>query len=154
MLPILEAYLNRLEELHDDLRQALARLPQAALDWSPGPEMNSLGVLAIHVAGAERFWVGDIAGGDPAPRDRPAEFRSHGMDGIALTTLLDASLAYTAATLERLTLPDLEVRRAAGDRGEVTVAWALFHNLQHVAIHLGQMQLTRQLWEQQHGSGS
>lgn len=154
MLPIFEAYLDRLEELHDDIRQTLAGLPPAALDWSPGPGMNSLGVLAAHVAGSERFWVGDIAGGDPAPRDRPAEFRTHGVDGIALITLLDGSLAYTQATLDRLTLPDLELRRATGGRGEVTVAWALFHNLEHVAIHLGQMQLTRQLWEQQPGSGS
>ncbi|MBI1881423.1 MAG: hypothetical protein HYR94_24855, partial [Chloroflexi bacterium] len=64
------------------------------------------------------------------------------------------SLAHTRATLERLTLPDLEGRRQAGDRCEVTAAWALFHNLRHVGTHLGQMQLTRQLWEQQNGDNS
>ncbi len=35
------------------------------------------------------------------------------------------------------------------DGREYTVAWALFHALEHTALHLGQMQLTRQLWEQQ-----
>ncbi|MBI1880044.1 MAG: DUF664 domain-containing protein, partial [Chloroflexi bacterium] len=85
MLPIFEAYLDRLEELHDDMRQAITGLPPAALDWSPGPEMNSLGVLATHVAGSERYWVGEVAGGNPANRDRPTEFRTHGLDEATLT---------------------------------------------------------------------
>jgi hypothetical protein len=110
--------------------------------------MNSLAVLAAHVAGSEQYWVGEVAGGDPAHRDRPAEFRTQGVDGSALVAGLDAALAHSQATLEKLTLPDLEALRQAGDRGEVTVAWALFHNLEHIGIHLGQMQLTRQLWEQ------
>lgn len=148
MLAILEAYLDRLEGLHADMRQALEGLPQAALDWSPGPDMNSLGVLAAHVAGSERYWVGEVAGGDPAQRDRPAEFQSHRLEAAALIAHLDATLAHTRLTLERLTLADLDARRSAGDRGEVTVAWALFHNLRHLGLHLGHMELTRQLWAQ------
>jgi hypothetical protein len=146
---MLEAYLERLEALHADMRQVLAGLPLAALDWRPAVEMNSLAVLATHVAGSERYWVGEVAGGDPAHRDRPTEFRIYGLNEVELTARLDATLAHTRMVLEKLTLPELELRRQAGDRGEVTVAWALFHNLQHVGTHLGHMQLTRQLWEQQ-----
>jgi hypothetical protein len=29
------------------------------------------------------------------------------------------------------------------------IAWSLLHALEHTALHLGHMQLTRQLWEQQ-----
>jgi uncharacterized damage-inducible protein DinB len=151
MLPIFEAYLDRLTMLHTEMQRTIESLPPEVLDWSPGPEMNSLGVLATHVAGSERFWVGEVAGGDPAHRDRPAEFRTHHLDEAALIARLDAALAHTRATLEKLTLPDLEVRRPGMDGDEVTVAWALFHNLQHLGTHLGQMQLTRQLWEQQNG---
>jgi len=154
MLPIFEAYLDRLTMLHTEMQRAIEGLPPAALDWSPGPEMNSLGVLATHLAGSERYWVGEVAGGDPANRDRPAEFQAHGLDEAALLARLTASLAHTRATLDRLTLADLEVKRPTMDRGEVTAAWSLFHNLQHVALHVGQMQLTRQLWEQQEGSAT
>jgi hypothetical protein len=28
------------------------------------------------------------------------------------------------------------------------VAWALFHALEHTALHCGQIQIQRQLWEQ------
>jgi hypothetical protein len=31
------------------------------------------------------------------------------------------------------------------------VAWALLHALEHTTLHLGQIQLTRQLWEQVKG---
>ena len=154
MLPIFEAYLKCLEVLHTDMQRIIAGLPLAALDWSPGPEMNSLVVLATHVAGSERFWVGEVAGGDPANRNRSAEFQTHGLDEVALLSRLDASLAHTRATLEKLTLPDLEMRRPGMDRDEVTAAWALFHNLQHIGTHLGQMQLTRQLWDLRQNGGA
>ncbi|GAB4455523.1 MAG: hypothetical protein Fur0044_49770 [Anaerolineae bacterium] len=149
MLPLFEAYLTCLERLHADLRSVLEGVPQEGLDWvPPGPEMNSLAVLAAHITGSERYWVGEIAGGDPAHRDRSAEFRTEKVDGTALLAGLEASLAHSRATLAQLTLADLETRRPAVDRDEVTVAWALFHSLQHIATHLGQMQMTRQMWEQ------
>jgi uncharacterized damage-inducible protein DinB len=154
MLPIFEAYLKCLEVLHTDMQRVIAGLPLAALDWSPGPEMSSLVVLATHVAGSERFWVGEVAGGDPANRNRPAEFQTQGLDEVALLSRLDASLAHTRATLEKLALPDLEVRRPGMDGDEVTIAWALFHNLQHLGTHLGQMQLTRQLWDLRQNGGA
>lgn len=150
MLPLFEAYLACLEKLHADLNRVLEGLPPAGMDWTPpGPEMNSLAVLAAHVAGSERYWVGEIAGGDPAQRDRPAEFRTEKVDGAALRVRLDASLSHSRATLASLTMADLETRRPAMDRDEVTVAWALLHSLEHVATHLGQMQMTRRMWEQQ-----
>ena len=151
MLPIFETYLDRLTKLHTQMRRTIEGLLPEALDWSPGPEMSSLAILAAHVAGSERFWVGEVAGGDPAHRNRPAEFQTHGLDEAALLSRLDASLAHSRATLEKLTVPDLEVRRPGLDGDEVSAAWALFHNLEHLGTHLGQMQLTRQLWKQQNG---
>jgi len=154
MLPIFEAYLKCLEVLHTDMQRVIEGLPLAALDWSPGPEMNSLGVLAAHVAGSERDWVGEVVGRDPANRDRPAEFRSHGLDEATLIAHLAASLAHSRATLERLSLSELEAQRTLKDGREVTVAWALFHNLQHVALHVGQIQLTHQLWDLRQNGGA
>jgi hypothetical protein len=34
------------------------------------------------------------------------------------------------------------------DGHEFTMAWALLHALDHATLHLGQIQITRQLWEQ------
>jgi len=149
MISILADYWERLQTLHADLERTLVDLPSAALDWTPGLDMNSLGVLATHVAGSERYWIGEVAGGDSSGRDREAEFRVRGLEATALIARLAETLAHSQGVIETLSLADLEAARTSPrEERTFTVAWALTHALEHVALHLGQMQLTRQLWEQ------
>lgn len=143
-------YLERLAALHRDFVRCVDGLPQAALDWTPGPDMNSLCVLVVHITGAERYWVGDVALGDPSGRDRDAEFRARGLDATALKGRLAASEAYIRAGLERLPVGNLtQMRDAPGRSAQFSVGWALLHALEHTALHLGHAEITRQLWDQQ-----
>lgn len=150
MIPACKDYMERLQKLHEEIAKTIQDLPQAALDWvPPGPEMNSLCALAVHVAGAERYWIGDVIGRDPSNRDRPAEFRAQGLDAAALQVHLSQALEHSRAVLESLTLADLEAERIVPRDGRtVSVAWALAQALGHTAEHLGQMQITRRWWEQ------
>ncbi len=151
MLPILADYLDRLTTVHKDMNATLRDLPLPALDWSPGPEINSLAVLAAHTAGSERYWIGDAAGQEPSQRDRAMEFKTAGVDAAILIARLDASLTHSQSVLKRLTLADLErITNTTHDDRLVSVAWALQHALEHVSVHLGHMQITRQLWDQTH----
>ena len=51
--------------------------------------------------------------------------------------------------LEGLALPDLEATRVSPRDGRTfTVVWCLAHALEHTALHLGHIQVTRQLWDQ------
>jgi uncharacterized damage-inducible protein DinB len=150
VIVLLEDYIERLGALHTNVERAIQGLPQAALDWVPGPEMNSIGALVAHLTGAERYWIGDVAGHDPSGRDRAAEFRARGLDEAELKRRLDGSLAYARGLLEGLTLQDLDAARVSPRDGrEFTVAWCLAHALEHTAIHLGHIQIIRQLWDQQ-----
>ena len=36
-------------ELHADIEKVMENLPVEALDWVPGPEMNSIAVLVVHL---------------------------------------------------------------------------------------------------------
>ena len=149
MLAILEVYLERLQALHVEIAPAIEGLPQAALDWVPGPDMNSLCALVVHTTGAQRYWIGDVVGRAPSGRDRAAEFRAHGLGGAALSKRLDETLAHSRGVLEAVTLQDLEdLRVSPRDGREFTVAWCLAHALEHTAIHLGHVQIVRQLWDQ------
>jgi uncharacterized damage-inducible protein DinB len=151
MLPILDDYLDRLATVHTNLTATLRDLPVEALDWSPGPEINSLAVLAAHIAGSERYWIGEAAGQEPIKRDRAAEFKTAGVEADALIMRLDASLTHSQSVLTRLTLADLEkITNVKHDDRTVTGAWALQHALEHVSVHLGHMQIMRQLWDQAH----
>jgi len=149
MLRPFEDYLGRLQELHAEIEHAIEGLPLEALDWSPGPHMNSLCALVAHAIGAQRYWVGDAVGRDPSGRNREAEFRACGMDAGTLKSGLDETLAHTRGALEELTLQDLDTLRVSPRNGrEFTVAWALAHALEHTALHAGHAQITRQLWDQ------
>lgn len=139
---------DQLHELHQDIGRALAGLPPEALDWVPGKEMNSLAVLVAHTAGAERYWIGDVAGQRPSDRDREAEFRTAGLDAAALLGRLAEAESCAQEVLESLTVADLaSVRASPRDGRPYTVGWSLAHALEHTGTHLGHMQIVRQLWD-------
>lgn len=147
-------YINLLQQRHNEILEALEGLPSEALDWSPGPDMNSISVLVFHLTGAERYWIGDVAAQDPTPsgRERDAEFRVHDVGMDLLKKSLADNLEYARNALEKFTIQDLETTLiSARDGRKFTVTWALLHALEHTTLHLGQIQLTRQLWEQSKG---
>ncbi len=148
MIPFYVDLLDRFHQLHADIEQALQPLPLEALDWQPGPDMNSISVLIVHLTGAERFLVGDIIMGDPSNRNREAEFLASGLIKNDLLNMLHEKEAYLKAAFEDLKLSDLETSRLHPRHGnQVSVAWALTHALEHSAAHLGHIQLTVQLWQ-------
>jgi len=148
-----EQFLGCLDRLHGEIAQAVDGLPAEALDWSPGPDMNSLGVLMAHVAGSEKHWLGDIIAGETTDRDREAEFRSRGREVSGLKAGLDEMLAYGRSIVARLSPDDLTAnRKAYADGRTMAVGECLLHVLRHTALHAGHMQITRQLWEAR-GSG-
>jgi uncharacterized damage-inducible protein DinB len=147
-------YLACLTALHMDIERAIDGLPQETLDWKPGVDMNTIDVLVVHLAGAERYWIGDVAGQEPSGRDRAAEFQSGGLDASELRLRLSAVLENAQGVLDRLALEDLAATRISPRDGrEFTAGWALAHALEHTALHLGHIQITRQWWEQKRSLG-
>jgi uncharacterized damage-inducible protein DinB len=143
------SYLDLLQDCHNGILQAIDGLPQDALDWVPGQDMNSINVLLAHITGSVRFWIGDITAQEPSNRDRDAEFRTHGVDADIWRKKLAENLEYAHNALDKMRLQDLEATRVRPSDGrEFAVAWALIHALEHATSHLGQIQITRQLWEQ------
>ncbi len=148
MLPFYMTLAERFHNLHQGLINDLNSLPPEALDWIPGPEMNSVSVIFMHLTGAERFLIGDVVMREPSNRNRNAEFQVKGMAKDDLIQRLEDTEAYLRAAFEKLSLEDLVTERLHPREGTVSVAWALLHALDHVAIHLGQLNITTQLWHQ------
>jgi uncharacterized damage-inducible protein DinB len=143
-------YLSRLERLHENCSQSIEDLSVEALDWQPGPGMNSIAVLITHLAGAERYWIGDIVGRDSSGRVRAEEFQTQGLDAATLLERLSGTLAHSRGVLEQLEMSDLSsLRTSPMHEGDFTVGWALAHALEHSALHTGHIEITRQLWDQQ-----
>ena len=142
-----EDLFDRLHELHTDIEKAVDGFTSEALDWNPGPEMNSIAVLVVHLTGAERYWIG-VAMNEPPDRDREAEFRTEGLRADELKAHIVSADGYTRQSLARLSLNDLETLRLSPRNAKTfTVGWCLTHALEHTALHAGHIQLTRQLWD-------
>jgi len=148
MISFYENYFENILELHDGIREGLLEIPQSALDWSPGPDMNSLNALVVHIYGAERYWIGDVIAGDYSGRDREAEFKSKGSTANELILRLNESDRYLMNVLNQLDLEGLNKMRISPRNGrEVTIGWVLSHALKHTALHAGHFQIMCQLWE-------
>jgi uncharacterized damage-inducible protein DinB len=155
MLNEIENYLAVLQDLRGQVKKLLQGLDGEALDWQPIQEKgelatNSMTAMAVHLAGSENFWIKEIIGGQPIQRNRDAEFASKGAGASELIARLDASGKDTEKVLPSLTAANLEETRKFRDR-TVTVRWAILHVIEHTAMHIGHMQLTRQLWIHPHG---
>ncbi len=151
ILPEAAAYLERIDDLRGQIDAILQTLPPEALNWRPDEgsddhAMNSVAVLAMHAAGAEHFWLGEVIGQMPATRNRDSEFETTVEDTAVLRQTLQKVANQTRTILESLTQTDLDGTRRARDR-DVPVRWAILHVIDHTALHLGHMQITIQLWQ-------
>jgi uncharacterized damage-inducible protein DinB len=151
---LFQEMIDRFTAIHGTIEKAISELPAEALDWSPGPDMNSIGVLVTHALGATRFWVGDVAGGDPSGRVRETEFQTTGVTAAEYIARSHECLAHSQAVLSRLSPAELnDIRIVPNSNREVTVVWAILHALEHAALHAGHIEITRQIWAQRVGKG-
>ena len=91
--------------------------------------------------------MGDVIAGIQTGRDRDAEFRAKDKSLPELAAHLQESSEFMKEILSGMSLEVLETSRISPRNNlEVTVAWALGHTLKHTAVHLGHLQITRQLW--------
>ncbi len=150
MVTELSNYLERIEDLRDQIRRLVAELPVEALNWRPieGDDdhaTNSLAVLVAHSAGAEHFWIAEVVGGRPATRRREAEFTEVATSSAEILGLLEKTALETKDIFSKLKDVDLNGTREIEGR-TVPVRWCILHVIDHTSLHLGHMQITRQLW--------
>ena len=91
-------YLERLENLQHRLHKAVRELPAEAMDWSPGPAMNSVAVLLAHIAGVLHEGIA-IALNEPPGRVREQEFQTRGVLSTEMLCRLDAVIDYARGAL-------------------------------------------------------
>ncbi len=148
MLAEVETYIERLRHTRAEILKTLDELSVDALNWHPLPdETNSLYALATHLLGAERGWLHEVVGQRQIERDRAAEFRARGEDIAALRMAYDTVARESEDILVRLAETDMTTLRGKNASNMHTVRWSILHIVEHYNEHLGQMRLTRQMWE-------
>ena len=108
--------------------------------WSRRHEVeNAVGNLVLHLCGNISQWIGGGVGGAPVSRDRDAEFaRREPLPADDLARRLRTVVREADTVLAGLTPNDLvEPRRIQGY--DVTVLHAIYHVVEHLAEHTGQI---------------
>lgn len=152
MDPEIDTYSKYIRKQLVDVHAALNRLSDEQLNQRPDvPGANSGYVIATHVLGNARAWVLGIVCGQPLSRDRPAEFASSGTyEALAKAAtalsgeIYEALAALDSSTLNDRSLPPQELW-GEGRPEEISRREALAHVVEHAAMHLGQIHLTRDL---------
>jgi DinB family protein len=137
--PVLRALLSTTRDRHEDLVNLVRGLPDGGLVWTPAPGTPAIAGLVLHVLDVEQHVAFLIEGIDD------------GWTGERGTRILEAAdeealLALISEVGGRLQV-DLEALSA--DRAG-TVGADVVEDLDHVAVHVGQLQLTRNLFEAAH----
>ena len=151
--------------LVDQHRQLVTLLRREApdLEWQPTPGRNSIGMLVAHIAISEVWWLDVAARGMPPGPEAEAHVRVRlgiGTDDDGMPAkpgsrhpaalsgwpldryfeLLNKTRACTMECLASWRDAELDDPLHVGTR-DVTKGWILYHVLEHVAQHMGQIGL-------------
>jgi hypothetical protein len=153
------AYELQMRALVHDLFATLDGIPEDAFNtWKPaaardgGHEMNTFAAITIHTLSAAEFMTLHAVGGALSNRNREAEFEATGNRNelqVQYARWLDA-LHLMLSTFTDADLDNTTYSERYNERGWKT-AEVLLHALDHTALHVGHLQVQRQLWETERG---
>jgi uncharacterized damage-inducible protein DinB len=137
-----------LQSLHEDIFNAVEPLSDAEINWSHPHLSNTIGILLRHIAGSERYWIGQVVGGRRVTRDRDAEFVRERLRKAPLVENLRNAHNDVQEVLRSLSTADLAAPIAVEWRGgtqRFLRMWAIVHAVEHTSYHLGQIQLFKKM---------
>ena len=149
----LSLYVDEVHRLFDRLEATIGGLDERALNWRPQvAEPNSIFVLATHILGNAEGWILGIASGQRIARDREAEFLASGKDASSLidkardlTKRIDAALAVLPEGALDEQRDPAQALWGVGTRHPVSVREAIMHVVEHFALHMGHIDVTKDL---------
>lgn len=138
LIGLAERYLAEYEE---KIERATAGLPETALWWRANERSNSIANLILHLHGNLSLWVLSGLAGEPFERRRSAEFAAReALPKTALLALLATTVERCRTAIRELSSEDLARERRI-QTYTVDGYAALFHTVEHMSYHTGQIVL-------------
>jgi len=135
----------------------LQDLSAGQLNWKTGDDgSNTMFAIATHMVAMGEYWVLCLVGGADIVRDRQAEFHAVGSAAEIVLRLHDWSeacdvlcIGLGSEVLDEIARVPIEYFQSGGfGSGALSKRECLMHVVEHSALHLGQLQILRQLVEQ------
>ncbi len=128
-----------LGEYLEKINLATQRLPEELIWWRPHQNALSVGNLILHLHGNLALWIANGIGGQSFARERAEEFSAdHTHGGTELLRLIGQRVAECRALVEGLADEDL-AKPVAIQGYDVDVRGAVFHAVEHMSYHTGQI---------------
>jgi len=164
---LVASFASQLDDQLRRLKEAVAELSTTHFEWQPHPGVNTVGMLLAHIAVAEAFWINVAPAGIPLEPDgdnlilriigirmdddglplKPSGHHPATLSGKTLAdylNILDKMRAATNAAIRTWHDADLDHDYTLRD-ATVTRSWTLYHILEHLAAHYGQILLMKHL---------
>lgn len=143
MVTVVQGILNGQAERYTAVVEGL---PEEALTWQPGSEINSIAQLVRHVTAVQNVLLERGLGNSPT-HDHAHSLRNDPATKEELLGLIVEAKAKKDDQLARLDPMDMS-ETITTPRGSLLRAWYVVHVADHGQEHLGHAELTKQLWEQ------
>jgi len=166
--PEAASFVSQIDDQNSRLVDAIRDISPEELDWQPGTGMNSIGMLLAHIAIVEVVWaqigllaiedidpkpvigLGQDDDGMPLPSDGRVPANLKGRVFAYHEDLLARARVYFKDAASKLSDADLdrEITRVRPDGSKRTFStrWTLYHSLEHIAGHRGQILLLRHIY--------
>ena len=130
---------SRLQQFSSHVEKCLIQLTDEQV-WARGGENeNSVGNLLLHLYGNMRQWIVAGVGGEADTRRRDAEFSERGgLTSRDLTDRLVTLVSQATAVIDGVSVQRLSERLVIQGY-EVSVLDAIYHVVEHFAMHTGQI---------------
>ncbi|MEP7362833.1 MAG: DinB family protein [Acidobacteriota bacterium] len=127
---------TKLEQNYGRIADCLGRLTEEQIWQRPGEASNSLGNLALHLAGNLRQWILHGVGGQPDVRVRDEEFAARG--GPSREELLAGLREVVEQTNGVIRNAEL-AKQIHVQKYDITALEGIIHVLEHFSYHTGQI---------------
>lgn len=156
-------YLNALDEVRDQLREAVAGMADEQISRPVIPGAHSIAALVLHIGEAEWYWIQNVVSGQQVTDEiRNAPFwdvlkepKLSSKQSNSAEFCLNEIKRIRQQTAEALALlNDTQLDRVFsyernGETHELTLRWILHHLVDHEAQHKGQVLMLKRLMRSQ-----
>lgn len=147
MISQFETACKVLKDLHAEILALLEAVGSEGMNWtSEINDVNSMYAIANHTILSQYWWIQENLNREKIERNRPAEFTARADNVNNLRNLYKEIETLTRSVLENVPQQETQALREVKQR-QVTVEWIVLHVIEHTALHLGHMQLMKQIWE-------
>jgi uncharacterized damage-inducible protein DinB len=144
MDPIAAIHLQEMDELRRQLVETVTPMTDDQINASVASFTNTVGIIVRHLAGSEKYWIGEVVGGRPSHRNRDAEFGRDRLTKSDVLAQIEKAGLLTREVIGAVTPQDwtveVEITRTTGTTRH-SKGYALIHAVAHLSYHLGQLKL-------------